>query len=118
MAELYFRMSNSILSCPAMQEIQMRRVGDSNSHARQYLFIKILTMCVDKNITILNARSLSMISGIAQKQTDLVWSACIKHGILREYNGGFSAFPWMHENGYIGKLKETTGKQAFYEAKK
>lgn len=114
MADLYFRMSNSLLNCPVMQELQVRTVGDTNSFTRQFLFIRILSMCADKSISIISSKSLSSITGISQKQSEVVWDICMKYDVLRKSDIGFSAYEWMLENGYVGKYEQKRGKQAFY----
>lgn len=115
MSDLYFRMNESIIKCPVMQELQVKSVGDTNSFTRQFLFIRILSICADKNISIMSSKSLSIMTGVSQKQTDVVWAACLKHDVLRSANGcGYSAYEWMFDNGYVGKYKQERGKSALY----
>lgn len=112
----YFRMSDAIFDCPCALELAQATHGDHCSSIRVLLFVKLLTYSLSTSKEFIDASSLAAISGTPIKQAQKVWDTCVKHGVLRRSEYGYSARAWMIEHGFLGKYqKQSEIDKAFRE---
>lgn len=80
------------------------RCEDSNraglSFAREAILIRMLTAS-ETRITFKSAKLMAQQLGTPTRQTEIVWTVCIRDNVLRCANGSYSAIDWMRENGII-----------------
>lgn len=100
----YFRMCDAILDCPCAQELaQQMTAHECGCHTRQLLFIRLLVYALSPSKQFVDAASLSTYSGVSLKQCERVWDVCVRHGVLRKVDYGYSARAWLVENKFIGR---------------
>lgn len=102
----YFRMSDAVLDCPCAVELGKAGRGDHCGSMRVLLFIRLLVWSLSPSKEFRDAAALAAMSGAPDAQAQMVWDACIRHGVLRKASYGYSARSWMAEAGLVGRYKK------------
>lgn len=74
--------------------------GDSKSLERMYLLQTLLSESANGAV-FCDFHSVKAISSSTDIQCNIVWDICIKNGVLRKTEGGYSAWEWMKEQGLL-----------------
>ena len=69
-------------------------------YIRELIFIKMLNYS-SVNYIFADSAQVSKLLSLSKKQCDIVWDICISNNVLRQVEGGYSAFDWMNENKLI-----------------
>lgn len=106
--QTWFKMGIEILNCPVMRELSCPiHPNDPSEHRRQMAFIYLLSITATGAANdIQDAADLARIVNTTQKQAQIVWDICIKHGVLRKGKYGYSAQEWMIERGILGDFRQ------------
>ena len=106
--QTWFKMGIEILNCPVMRELSRSQFERENCMAqRRIAFVHLLSITATGAANdIQDAADLARIVNTTQKQAQIVWDICIKHGVLRKGKYGYSAQEWMIERGILGDFRQ------------
>ena len=104
---MWFKMGMEVLNSATMRELSDQMyLKDTRRDIRRFAFISLLTMTAEGFAEcIQDADHLARIVDTTPKQAQIVWDVCIKHGVLRKVQNGYSARPWMIERGILGDVQ-------------
>ena len=108
---MWFKMSMDILSCGFIRDIKLSyHKGDSAKYNRIVACISLLSITASGfGNDIQDSADLAMLVDTTPKQAQIVWDVCIKHGVLRKGEHGYSARPWMIERGILADMRKRKG---------
>lgn len=104
---MWFKMGLELLNGAVMRELRRAtRNGDSGGSPRAMAFIYLLSITATGGANDLqDAADLARLVDTTPKQAQIVWDVCIKHGVLRKGEQGYSARAWMIERGILGDFE-------------
>lgn len=104
---MWFKMSQKIIDSVISQDLGKSMYnGDHCMHERLWGFATLLCKTADGAADSLrDARDLSYLARISEKQAVIVWDTLKRHGVLQECNGGYSCTQWMRDAGIVGEKK-------------
>ena len=104
---MWFKMGLDILNSAPMREIISPIAPHENKGIRrQMAFIYLLSITATGGANDLqDAADLARLVDTTPKQAQIVWDVCIKHGVLRQGEQGYSARAWMIERGILGDFE-------------
>jgi hypothetical protein len=110
---MWFKMSDKLLNGAVARDLlQSRGAGDRYGRDRLFAFIVLLAKTAAGISDLRNATDLQNLTGIGDKQAEIVWGILLKSGVLRVDGDYYTAVEWMMEQGIYGekkrKAKETT----------
>lgn len=104
---MWFKMGLDILNSAPMRELKRPFIrGDNGQNCRTVAFIYLLSITASGGANDLqDAADLARLVDTTPKQAQIVWDVCIKHGVLRKGEQGYSARAWMIERGILGDFE-------------
>lgn len=104
---MWFKMGLDILNSAPMRELKRPFIrGDNGQNCRTVAFIYLLSITASGGANDLqDAADLARLVDTTPKQAQIVWDVCIKHGVLRKGEQGYSARAWMIERGILGDIE-------------
>lgn len=104
---MWFKMSQKIMKSVLMQDLTVPKFrGDRFGAERAFAVISLFCDTADGAADGLrDARDLSYLARISEKQAVIVWDTLKRHGVLQECNGGYSCTQWMRDAGIVGEKK-------------
>lgn len=104
---MWFKMGLDIFNSAVMRELNAPTVAhDTGNVFRKMAFIYLLSITATGGANDLqDAADLARLVDTTPKQAQIVWDVCIKHGVLRKGEQGYSARAWMIERGILGDFE-------------
>ena len=103
---MWFKMGMDIMNCSVMRELGSLVQKDNKFEYRKLAFIHLLSLTATGAANDLqNSSDLARIVDATPKQAQIVWDICIKHGVLRRGEYGYSATQWMIERNILGDFR-------------
>ena len=76
---------------------------DSQLGTREAIFLRIMAYCAEGH-HFADATQLARFSAMPSRQCDIVWQLCVDNGILVRDSHGYTALPWMMEEGLCARV--------------
>ena len=111
--EMWFKCGCDLLQSAVFRDVKKVLYAKENKQSERvvaliYLFAQTADGRADD---IQDAEDLARVVGASQRQAELVWDICLKHGVLKKNTYGYSAREWMTERGILGDTRTGGGEQ-------
>ena len=110
---MWFKCGCDLLQSAVFRDAQKTLYKSENKQSERvnaliYLFAQTADGRADD---IQGVEDLARVVGSSQRQAEIVWDICLKHGVLRKTAYGYSAREWMIERGILGDTRTGGGEQ-------
>ena len=104
---MWFKMGLDIFNSAIIRELGTSMFPHDNGFSvRKIAFIYLLSITATGGANDLqDSADLARLVDTTPKQAQIVWDVCIKHGVLRKGEQGYSARAWMIERGILGDFE-------------
>lgn len=114
---MWFKMSSELLHHPSLWcAARMRGRGDRTQADRLLAAIRLLCASAD-GFVFADVAQMRACFLIGERTAQIVWDALISSGVLRQVDGGWSARPWMTEQGLFGESPRKPAKRTIPQQK-
>lgn len=114
---MWFKMSSELLHHPALWQVaRPRGRGDSVQADRMLAAVRLLCASAD-GIVFADAAQMRACLLLGERTAQIVWDELMSSGVLRQVDGGWSARPWMAEQGLFGETPRKPLKRAIPQQK-